>query len=164
MNKPELFTREEIVAAFDVFMGVVEANYATKNSLLSLPLHQHLNQDILNQLTVKDGLLNFNGFALLTGINFTNKSLEFEFNNELMLPVIDVNNLIRTEVITYFLDSEVALSQGLEVEIYDGSIFLDSFTVTDTVQKYKLGASKDLLIKAKGTAVIKFNYTCAERK
>ena len=163
-NKPDFYTKDEIVAAFEVLVSAIEANYATKSEMTSIATHQHSNFNVLNLLKMgNNNELMFDGKALLTGIKLTSKSVITNFDSSELVVSLDVPALLLNHTIETHMDSELIISgDGVSVEIWDGPIMVDSFVNTG-VQMYNTGFSKDLIIKTNGVGILKFNYIYIER-
>lgn len=163
-NKPDVYSKEEVVAAFELFLSSISANYSTKSELASIATHTHGNFNLLNLLKTDDaGGLSFNGKTLLSGIKLTSKSLEATLSSTDLVVSLDVPTLLLNHVIETHMDSEVIISgDNILVEMWDGSIMMETFTNTG-VQIYKTGFTKDLVIKTNGVGKIKFNYIYIER-
>ena len=163
-NKPDFYTKDEIVAAFEVLVSAIESNYATKSEMTSIATHQHLNFNLLNLLKMgNNGELMFDGKALLTGIKLTSKSVITNFDSSELVVSLDVPALLLNHTIETHMDSELIISgDDVSVEIWDGPIMVDSFVNTG-VQMYNTGFSKDLIVKTNGVGILKFNYIYIER-
>lgn len=163
-NKPEFYTKDEIVAAFEVLVSAIESNYASKSEMASITTHQHLNFNLLNLLKIdNNGGLMFDGKSLLTGIKLTSKSVINNFNSSELIVSLDVPVLLLNHTIETHMDSELIISgDNVTIEIWDGTIMIDSFINIGT-QFYNTGFSKDLVIKTNGIGILKFNYIYIER-
>ena len=163
-NKPDFYTKDEIVAAFEVLVSAIESNYATKSEMTSIATHQHINFNLLNLLKMGNtGELMFDGKALLTGIKLTSKSIITNCDSSELVVSLDVPALLLNHTIETHMDSELIISgEDITVEIWDGPIMINSFVNTG-VQVYNTGFSKDLVIKTNGTGILKFNYIYIER-
>ena len=163
-NKPDFYTKDEIVAAFEVLVSAIESNYATKSEMTSIATHQHLNFNLLNLLKMgNNGELMFDGKALLTGIKLTSKSAITNFDSSELAVSLNVPDLLLNHIIETHMDSELIISgDDVSVEIWDGPIKVDSFVNTG-VQMYNTGFSKDLIVKTNGVGILKFNYIYIER-
>ena len=163
-NKPDFYTKDEIVAAFEVLVSAIESNYATKSEMTSIATHQHLNFNLLNLLKMgTNGELMFDGKALLTGIKLTSKSAITNFDSSELAVSLNVPDLLLNHIIETHMDSELIISgDDVSVEIWDGQIKVDSYVSTG-VQMYNTGFSKDLIVKTNGVGILKFNYIYIER-
>ena len=163
-NKPDFYTKDEIVAAFEGLVSAIESNYATKSEMTSIVTHQHLNFNLLNLLKMgNNGELMFDGKALLTGIKLTSKSVITNFDSSELVVSLDVPALLLNHTIETHMDSELIISgDDVSVEMWDGPIKVDSFVNTG-VQMYNTGFSKDLIVKTNGVGILKFNYIYIER-
>lgn len=163
-NKPDFYTKDEIVAAFEILVSAIESNYSTKSEMTSIATHQHLNFNLLNLLKMgNNGELMFDGKALLTGIKLTSKSVITNFDSSELAVSLNVPDLLLNHIIETHMDSELIISgDDVSVEIWDGPIKVDSFINTG-VQMYNTGFSKDLIVKTNGVGILKFNYIYIER-
>ena len=110
-NKPDFYTKDEIVAAFEVLVSAIESNYATKSEMTSIATHQHLNFNLLNLLKMgNNGELMFDGKALLTGIKLTSKSVITNFDSSELVVSLDVPALLLNHTIETHMDSELIIS------------------------------------------------------
>lgn len=160
-NKPSIFTQEEILAGWDYILSQMAGTYAKQSDILAIPTHTHVNKGILDLIKeASDGSLSYNSKKLLTGVTLVNNSYTVDFTSTEETGVaMSVEELLSSSKISIFMDSEVVIVGDAFVEIYDGDIFLYSFTSTTTASKFNLGISKNIIVKAKGTVKIKYNYT-----
>ena len=162
-NKPSLFSQEEIISAFDVFLDILSTNYSTKSELAALPVYFANNKEVLSKFSSVDGSLFFNNKLVLTNIDFKNCSYTVNADSpDFFTDIIDVSKLLANKTLSNFSESEVLFSGNLSVQIFDGSILLDSFSCTN-VEKFDIGVSPDIIIKVKGTGIVKLNYVSIER-
>ncbi len=160
-NKPSIFTQEEVLAGWDYILSQMAGTYAKQTDILALPIHTHSNKGVLDLLKESvDGSLSYNSKKLLTGVTLINNSYTVDFESKDTVNLaLDVEELLSSSKISIFMNSECVIVGDAFVEIYDGEIFLYSFTSTTSASKFDLGISKNIKIKIKGSVKIKYNYT-----
>lgn len=157
-NKPNVYTQEEILAAFDYVLSQIAGTYTKKTDFLKINMHDHTNLGVLAGLSDSlDGSLLYNGKKLMTGISMKNKSIASTYTSEERGIALDVKTLLSSDKIDMFLSSEVVIEGDSFIEIYDGDIPLYSFTNTQT-SRFDIGISTNIIIYSTGNCKIKYNY------
>lgn len=159
-------TRNDRAYSSSKFEGTIK-NYALKNDYFTKAVcdsrfgikefeHNHLNKNILDNLTDSKGDLYYNRKKILTELNPITYSSEQDFEFATMTEALDVKVIYEEHFLQAIIASEILLkntssTEEAIVKIRDGSLDLIAITLKpNEIQKYHLGISNRIKVLISG--------------